>query len=272
VATARELLEQADAMMRKNRGGSDGDIPILTDAVTTATSEFGVPTADIPVLDERVENMVVVSPPRNDPPEAAASVFEGDPSDWLVMDTIDPALQSVTGNAPDTLAVVPPVTRKTTEPAPEPAPVEIDILTPATHKAAGSASTPPPARSHVAEPILPSVADDYLLLAAAEYSQPSATSPPAPIVAEAQDSNPTTASEERWQAIAEQISMQVLQRIDLFTDTGLKEQLARHLQPIVARASAELVGEINDQVGKLVRSYVAEAIEREIAQWRSEHR
>ena len=27
-----------------------------------------------------------------------------------------------------------------------------------------------------------------------------------------------------------------------------------------------------DQVGKLVRSYVAEAIEREIAQWRSEHR
>jgi flagellar biosynthesis/type III secretory pathway protein FliH len=66
--------------------------------------------------------------------------------------------------------------------------------------------------------------------------------------------------------------MQVLQRIDLFTDTGLKEQLARHLQPIVARASAELVGEINDQVGKLVRSYVAEAIEREIAQWRSEHR
>ena len=65
--------------------------------------------------------------------------------------------------------------------------------------------------------------------------------------------------------------MQVLQRIDLFTDTGLREQLTRHLQPIVDRASAELVGEINEQVGKLVRSYVAEAIEREIAQWRSDH-
>ena len=66
--------------------------------------------------------------------------------------------------------------------------------------------------------------------------------------------------------------MQVLQHIDLFTDTGLKEQLARQLQPIVDRASAELVGEINDQVGKLVRSYVAEAIEREIVQWRNDHR
>jgi hypothetical protein len=65
--------------------------------------------------------------------------------------------------------------------------------------------------------------------------------------------------------------MQVLQRIDLFTDTGLKEQLAQHLQPIVARAGAELVGAINDQVGKLLRAYVAEAIEREIAQWRRDH-
>ena len=269
--TARELLEQADAMMRKNRGGSDGDIPVLTDAVTTTASEFSLPIADIPELSERTEDVVVLTPPPHEPAEAAASVFEGDPSDWLVMDTVDPTLHSVTGKAPDTLAVVPPVAMKTTEPAPESAPVESDIPTPATHKAAGSAATPPPVRSLVAEPIPPSVADDYLLLAAAEYSQPSAPSVPVPTVAEAVDSNPTTASDERWQAVAEQISMQVLQRIDLFTDTGLREQLTRHLQPIVDRASAELVGEINEQVGKLVRSYVAEAIEREIAQWRSDH-
>ena len=270
--TARELLEQADAMMRKNRGGSDGDIPVLTDAVTVAASEFNAPTADIPVLNERVEDVAVLSPPPHDSPEAAASAFEGDPSDWLVMDTIGPALHSVTGNPPDTLAIVPPVTMKTMEPAPEPAPVDIDILTPATHKAAGSAATPLPAQSRVPESILPLAADDYLLLAAAEYSQPSEPRLPAPAVVEAVDSNPTTASAERWQAVAEQISMQVLQRIDLFTDTGLREQLTRHLQPIVDRASAELVGEINEQVGKLVRSYVAEAIEREIAQWRSDHR
>ena len=74
-------------------------------------------------------------------------MFEGDPSDWLVMDTVDPALHSVTGHAPDTLAVVPPVTVKTIEPVSESAAVETDIPTPATHKAAGSAATPPPVRS-----------------------------------------------------------------------------------------------------------------------------
>ena len=62
--------------------------------------------------------------------------------------------------------------------------------------------------------------------------------------------------------------MQVLQRIDLFTDTGLRVQLAARLQPIVDRASADLVATINQHVGMLLRSYVAEAIEREIEKWR----
>jgi hypothetical protein len=66
--------------------------------------------------------------------------------------------------------------------------------------------------------------------------------------------------------------MQVLQRLDLFVDTGLKARLAAHLQPIVERAGTELVEAINDHVGQLVRSYVAEAIEREIAQWRQGQR
>ena len=58
--------------------------------------------------------------------------------------------------------------------------------------------------------------------------------------------------------------MQVLQRIDIFTDTGLREQLGARLQPIVDRASADLVDAINQHVGELLRAYVAEAIEREI--------
>ena len=66
--------------------------------------------------------------------------------------------------------------------------------------------------------------------------------------------------------------MQVLQRLDLFIDTGLKAQLASHLQPIVARAGAELVEAIDAHVGQLVRTYVAEAIEREIAQWRQQQK
>ena len=65
--------------------------------------------------------------------------------------------------------------------------------------------------------------------------------------------SPLVGDDERWRALAEQISMQVLQRIDLFTDTGLKAQLASHLSPIVAHAGAELVEAINDHVGKLIR-------------------
>jgi hypothetical protein len=264
VPTARELLEQADALMRKNRGRVGSDIPILTDAVTATPSPSRVPLADIPVLTEIVEE-VIVSVPEPDATDAAGAVFEGDPSDWLVMDTIDPAYHSVTGNAPDTLAVVPPVTLKTSEALSESKPAEVEEPARATLKAAGSGAAPPPARSDAPEP--------EALLAAEEYRLPPEFGVPIAAAAhENADADPTTASDERWRVLGEQISMQVLQRIDLFTDTGLKEQLARHLHPIVDRASAELVGEINDQVGKLVRSYVAEAIEREIALWRDEHR
>lgn len=76
----------------------------------------------------------------------------------------------------------------------------------------------------------------------------------------------------RWAQLAEEVRMQVLQRIDLFTDTGLREQLAARLQPIVDRASADLVATINQHVGVLLRAYVAEAIEREIERWRAEGR
>jgi len=72
----------------------------------------------------------------------------------------------------------------------------------------------------------------------------------------------------RWQALAEEIRMQVLQRIDIFTDTALREQLGAQLQPIVDRASAEMIETINREVGTLLRAYIAEAIEREIEKWR----
>ena len=50
-----------------------------------------------------------------------------------------------------------------------------------------------------------------------------------------------------WDALAEEIRMQVLQRLDLFTDTGMRDQLGARLQPIVDRASAELVETINQR-------------------------
>ena len=66
--------------------------------------------------------------------------------------------------------------------------------------------------------------------------------------------------------------MQVLQRIDIFADTTLRVELGERLKPAVERVSAELVAHINQQVGELLRAFVAEAIEREIENWRDRNR
>jgi hypothetical protein len=268
MASARELLEQADALMRRNRGRSSGvDIPVLTDVVA-GVSANDEPEADVPVLTDVVEAGAVddadlqpamtapmpLEPPQAQhappPPQAdqvairqsaeaipVALPMDGDMSDWLVMDTIDPSTHSITGPGPDTLAVVPPVTLKA-EPEPEP------------------------------EPESPSAAAVGPIAVAGDDS-----AAPAPVIVDdvAERAAKAAADEERWRALAEQVSMQVLQRVDLFTDTGLKTQLAGHLQPIVDRASAELVKAITEHVGGVLRTYVAEAIEREIALWRRDH-
>jgi len=255
MSTARELLAQADALMRRNRSG--GDIPVLTDDIPDE-SPAADSEADIPLLTDQVEEVLVeavaLSPQSQSLQLVSGPMLEGDPSNWLVMDTIDPALHSVTGQAPDTLAVVPPVTQKTVmdfEPYGE------EPRSPVTLKAAGSEPTPPPAGSITAVASAGALEDEI----AVDRSE----IPVAISIASA------STEDERWQTMADHISMQVLQRLDLFTDTGLKEQLAERLQPIVARAGAELVTAINEHVGKLVRAYVAEAIEREIAQWRKDH-
>ena len=251
MASARELLEQADALMRRNRSRGDVDIPVLTDVVAGAPAN-DEPETDVPVLTDVVEAVAgdadsrqaaaetapiqpepAESAPAPAPPEAGSVAImrsvetipvelpmDGDTSDWLVMDTVDPSTHSITGPGPDTLAVIPPVTLKPAESAPE---------------------------------------------------LPTAAQPAVAVDDSAERAARAAAEEERWRALAEQVSMQVLQRIDLFTDTGLKTQLAQHLQPIVERASAELVTAITEHVGGVLRAYVAEAIEREIAQWRRDH-
>jgi hypothetical protein len=202
--------------------------------------------ADPPVLTDAVEELAIDLAPL---PERA----DEDASPWLGPDTIDPALHSITGPAPDTVAVVPPVTLRAAATDSGPA-EEPDPTATRTFRAAGSATIPPPAGSTP-----PHLLTELSTELAGELPMESPTS--------------VSASDDaRWNALAEQISMQVLQRLDLFVDTGLKAQLAAHLQPIVVRASAELVETINDHVGKLVRAYVAEAIEREIAQWRQQQR
>jgi hypothetical protein len=121
----------------------------------------------------------------------------------------------------------------------------------------------PPAQA--AEPAL-----DEQLPEVHAASSPVASAPVAnesPVLA-AETALPAAPDERQWEGLAEEIRMQVLQRIDIFTDTGLQGELAARLQPIVDRASADLVTTINREVGQILRAYVAEAIEREIETWR----
>src|SRR6185436_5675939 len=109
--TARELLEQADALMRRNRAAAIDDIPVLTDAVPIdEASLLGRQSVDdddvaassstdsIPTLTERIESPVAVT--------TDLVMQEGEASDWLDFDEAQP---SIIGEEPDSIAVVPPV-------------------------------------------------------------------------------------------------------------------------------------------------------------------
>ena len=141
--TARELLEQADALMRRNRGnGGGGDssgddsIPMLTDSIANAlgaaslrghtTRERAGPLSVRPELVEGRQSpgAAANSADANEPPlltdaveEVAVDLLplprgksEEDLDRWLGPDTIDPALHSITGPSPDMVEAAPPMT------------------------------------------------------------------------------------------------------------------------------------------------------------------
>jgi hypothetical protein len=292
--TARELLDQADALMRRNRKrGKDrmGDVPTLTDAFDPRAASIA-PTLILPdnmaadpiVLDHAVAQ---ASPP--EPSSLAEASPPAEALDPMSLDTLGdvPVLTDAVLDWPD--ATKPLETREPV-PATSDAPVDAGDAFPASAQEAEAAAAelPPPAvlereapeetPGPASEPAqeqptsattarVPFLDDDFILeIPPQEQGAAQPAPPPAPIV----DASMLTAGSREWDALAEEIRMQVLQRLDLFTDTGLREQLGARLAPIVERASAQLIETINRELGELVRGYVAEAIEREIDSWRNQ--
>ncbi len=386
MATARELLDQADALMRRNRANAIDDIPVLTEAVPAVQLPRAIRTRaappdegpdSVPVLTENIDVIEI----EDETATVQRETVEGEPSVWLELEDGEP---SVIGDAPDSIAFVPPVRLR---PPPDEALLasaeheEIELTLPredatgdvaaaeadgwararadvegAARKAAAMEQASREAAEReaaereiterqvvarelaereaaareTAEREAAAQAQVQRETAAREQAEreqaareqaereqaereqaereqaereaaeqeaaarelaelEAATRPTAgPFAVVAEDSAGIAAiagdarapapaalsiaeDDERWAAAAEEIRMQVLQRIDLFTDTGLRDQLAQRLQPIADRASADFVAAINLHVGDLLRSYVAEAIEREIEQWRRDH-
>jgi hypothetical protein len=292
MSSARELLEQADALMRRNRRPSrEEDIPELTDAIPDGVSlraAVPVPDAarraahaptmidDIPELTEAVEEIEAPSILEypDDPDELSRWLQETEPKTPELRPSGAPREAGPTPQAafapaaPRADAAAP---RESLVPPTERIPTE--ALAPAIGHTAAAPLTEAVELVPIAEPAEEIFADDF---SAAEFAD---AAPADEIFADAATATitPTAAGTglpidtddpERWKALAEEIRMQVLQRIDIFTDTGLREQLTARLQPVVDRASADLVATINREVGQLLRTYVAEAIEREIEHWR----
>src|SRR5579864_2780220 len=281
--TARELLEQADALMRRNRKRGKGrlGVPTLTDALGVDRDGSLAPTVILPDAPATSVDPIVLDTPRD------VDVMSSDPP----MDT-DPISLDTLADVPvltDAVVVWPPVAAsdENAEVAGEPTDANAGAAeagdafpASAADAEAVAAGLQPPAvleqessePPHEDAPVAstaPRLDDDFIL-----EIPPSQPEPPA-VVADDSPIPPVAGpaalmpGSRDWDALAEEIRMQVLQRLDLFTDTGLREQLGARLSPIVERASAALVETINRELGELVRGYVAEAIEREIESWRN---
>jgi hypothetical protein len=91
-----------------------------------------------------------------------------------------------------------------------------------------------------------------------------------PAVGASADDRTPTVADPRLQELAEQVYLQVLQSLDLYTEKALQEHLARHLQPVIERAGREIVSAVNANIGKLLRTFIAESIERHLTELRDE--
>ena len=262
MATARELLEHADALMRRNRAPG------------------AAPLAGIPASTEPPPAAVVPEPAPRDAPPRTTSQDDDVPVLTDVVEDFDPI--SIMGAPEDSVAA---------GEWPDFDDDDAVVIEGAQPRADPAAPAPAMAEDRAGDSAMaPNAADDRS--GSSEMATTASTDPAAgPLDAPERRADSSEAiamvatpgaddtgrgaagavphaDEARWNALAEEVRMQVLQRIDIFTDTGLQEQLAARLQPIVDRASADLVAAINHHVGQLMRSYVAEAIEREIDKWR----
>ena len=278
-----------------SESGPDRSLLSIVDNPGFATD--GMPTVEqeSPAIESLAPTVDAASPAPESAPDLAESAAYVAESTAPAAEAVPPAAESappVADSAPHLAESARPAV-ESAPPVVESAPPAVESAPPVVETAPPVVETAPPvveAAPLVAEaaPLVaeaaPLVAETAPLLAEAapllaESAPPAAeiapktteSTPPEPAIgADAPPALPPPIADDwaRWEALAEEIRMQVLQRIDIFTDTRLRKQLSAQLQPIVDRAAVQMVGTINEEVGRLLRAYIAEAIEREIDKWR----
>ena len=257
--SARDLLQQADVLMRRNRTvgkeSADEDVPVLTDvAVAPANSAAASSAPDepesivhyrderIPVLTNVVADFEIEVPKDSTRARFPGSRFERSmlpvsempPLPLLPEASFDESHGEPSVEQPKEPASVSPPTEM-------PSWLEPNLLDPpkpspgagAGYGAVVETQTPPEGES-------PS-----------DASSAGSASVAAPADAAAAE-------------LAETVYYQVLQNLDLYTERALQEHLTRHLAPIIERAGEELLSTLNANLGAVIRQYVAEAIEKQL--------
>ncbi len=280
------------------------EVPLLTDAVEGSTASpgpFADLTDDVPVLTDAVEEIdvgIVDESAQGEPSfweltsRGETSVLGPAPDSIVVVPLPEPAPPAVPQSPPDGrdplgLDQPPPSSagaESTGDEPWEPAATERSWLD-EPRRIAADAIEEPPVTEH-------SWRDESRGIAAEGREEPPSSGLRADEEAPAADESPealpaepaptrspdpaphpvSDLDQQQVREIAEEIGMQVLQRIDIYTDTTLRAQLGERLRPVVDRAAADLVAAINEHVGELLRVYISEAIEREIESWRDKGR
>ena len=253
--SARDLLDGVDAMMRRNRAAeaardaalragsgidmpADDDIPVLTEVV--GIDEPAGDGADVPLLTEAIGDTEVVRMLSGAEARHDHGVALDDPSILPGAAATEPEISAAPDYAfdgsreHDAVHDVGQLSGSDT----------VEVIDAGAHVAAAP---------H-ADAVVPDLA-----------SAPLVHQTPAP-----QEASPraTDADDPHWNMLAEQIRTEVLQSLALMSDGVVQRELARQLQPIVDRASAELVASIHREAGNILRDYVAQAVERAIEQRR----
>lgn len=280
--SARDLLQQADTLMRSNRsvGAADPDeaVPLLTDVavpggsgishsqrrdeipvLTNAVTSFPETAFEVSAGDDSLPRFPATEPPSGDLSQSEVRArFSA--AETLRDSTIFPISQMPRPTVP---GADEPARHANLEPARDTEPVFSvtamraqleeaedweEMIAPAPDPEV--VSGPGPAAAAAAEPAPAAAAEPGP--AAAVAAEPA---PPAVAVAE---SAPSAAE------IAETVYYQVLQNLDLYTERALQEHLTTHLAPILERASNELLATLHANLGGLIRQYVAEAIEKQL--------
>ncbi|MEO7761205.1 MAG: hypothetical protein ABIS68_04755 [Casimicrobiaceae bacterium] len=259
--SARDLLQQADALIRSNRGvGESGDrtVPVLTDvaipgaghlAARSRSDEIPTLTSVVGAASEPMFDLTIPSESaalaRRFPPAQVESLVpfsemptlpQFDESDSIIarrrsesqIDRYDDD-DSMVGAMPKWL--------------------EADLLSDAPIAAEPGASSDDESTGR--EPVALTDAD------ATAQTDPEPT-------AQTDHEPRATARVPTAEEVAETVYYQVLQNLDLYTERALQEHLTTHLQPIIEQASRELLATLNANLGGLMRQYVAEAIEKQL--------